>query len=108
MGLDDDVRATVLRWDERPALREPGAVCALVVCRTDSAAKLYVNDTVQCDHQHLALDANALIDAFAAGDIDGGWDKLANGDFITFIATRQAAREAGQVGWPSPPRNARP
>ncbi|MDF0532280.1 hypothetical protein P0W64_21225 [Tsukamurella sp. 8F] len=46
-----------------------------------------------------------LIDAFAGGDIDPGWNDFGDGNFGTLITTRKAAEEAGAEGWPSPSRD---
>lgn len=98
----DDVRATVRPWSERPPAPIPGTVCAALVCHRTKGASLYVNDSTNCDHAHLAKDANALIDAFDRDELDPGWGDLGNGYFGTFITTREAAAAAGVQGWSSP------
>lgn len=104
MALENDVRATVRPWNERPPAPTPGTVCASLICHQQKGATLYVNHGANCDHAHLAKDANALIDAFNRGEIDPGWGNLGGGHFGTFITTRAAAAAAGAEGWPSPPR----
>ncbi|WP_132866568.1 hypothetical protein [Mycobacteroides abscessus] len=105
MTLEDDVRANVRPWSDRPKVPTPGSVCAALVCHREVGASLYVNDGIDCDHVHLAEDANALIAAFERGEIDPGWGDLGGGYVGTFITTRAAAAAAGAEGWPSPPRN---
>lgn len=103
MALEDDVKADVLPWAERPQTPTPGAVCAALVCHRENGASLYVNESIDCDHAHLAKDANALIAAFERGELDPGWGDLGDGHVGTFITTRAAAAAAGAEGWPSPP-----
>jgi hypothetical protein len=100
----DDVCATVLPWEERPKSQPPLAACALLICNANRGAKLYVNYDVGCSHDHLAVDANALIAAFDKNERDSGWGATGNGDYGTWIGTRQAASEAGVRAWPSPPK----
>lgn len=102
---ENDVNATLMPWNHIRASDLPAETCAVLVCNAAARARLYVNDTIACDHAHLAKDANALIAAFERGEIDGGWGDHGDGNFGTVITTREAARSAGVEGWPSPPRN---
>lgn len=101
----DDVRGVLLPWDQRPSVAHGQVAefaCAVLVCSADRDAELHVNYDSPCSHDHLGLDANKLIDAFARGRVDGGWARLPNGDSFTIIGTREAAERARAAGYPSP------
>ncbi|MBN0975108.1 MULTISPECIES: hypothetical protein [unclassified Gordonia (in: high G+C Gram-positive bacteria)] len=102
----DDINAALHPWRDRPKVNTPLAACAALVCNKSEGAKLYVNDEIDCDHIHLVKDVNALVAAFERDELDPGWGELGDGNFGTFIGTRQAATVAGVQGWPSPPRDA--
>lgn len=105
MSLHDDARAVTLPWSQLPISGVPSGMCAALICNSERDPRLYVNDQVECDHDHLADDANALIDSFNSGDRDDGWGDLGMGDFGTFIGTQDAADATGADAWPAQPNN---
>ena len=56
----------------RAKIDVPNFACAMLVSSRGQDAQLYVNDGTSCSHNHLASDANALIDAFEQGSLDHG------------------------------------
>lgn len=90
--LPTGVRATVLEWDQAPPIDSPMATLALLVCNAETGqAKLYVNTGVGYDLRGVAAEANALIDAFRAGDRDDKWEDCEDGSFARFLPAKRIA-----------------
>lgn len=106
--LDAEFKGTVHSWLDRPIIsaEEPNRFncCAvLIVPRWPGRPKLFIDDRSRCDHLHLADDANELFLAAREGRTDDGWNRLADGSYMTWILPRAAGRRLGRY-YDMPPR----
>lgn len=110
-AVPDEVRANrfsgVLKeWRELPDHVTPPAaveVCAVLYVPRATSPELYVNQEREgCTHQTLERSANHTLNALINGFIDDGWDRTADGGFVTALVSRQAADRLGLAAFEEP------